>query len=97
MTETRVNRIESALRAAFSPDELLVKDQSHLHAGHAGAKGGLGHFEVRVVADAFESCSRIQCHRLIYAALGEMMTTDIHALTIKASAKSVDLSGKKDL
>lgn len=97
MTEIRVNTIESLLRAAFSPDELLVKDQSHLHAGHAGATDGRGHFEVRIVADAFTSCTRIQSHRLIYDALGDLMTTDIHALSIKASAKSVDLSGKTDI
>ena len=97
MTNNRVERIESLLREAFSPDELLVKDQSHLHAGHEGAKGGLGHFDVRIVADAFGSCTRIQCHRLIYEALGQMMTTDIHALSIQASAKNVDLSAKTDI
>ena len=80
------------LSAAFSPDELLVKDQSHLHAGHAGAADGRGHFEVRIVAEAFRNCSRIACHRLIYDALGDLMTTDIHALSIRASAKKTDLS-----
>lgn len=94
MTNSRVGEIEALLREAFSPDELLVKDQSRLHAGHAGAKDGRGHFEVRIVADAFQSCSRIQCHRLIYEALGQMMTTDIHALSIHASAKNTDLSAK---
>ncbi len=97
MTEGRVRKIESRLNEAFSPDELLVKDQSHLHAGHAGAQAGLGHFEVRIVADAFQSCSRIQCHRLIYEALGQMMDTDIHALSIQASTKKMDLSGNTDI
>jgi BolA family transcriptional regulator, general stress-responsive regulator len=81
------------LRATFSPDELLVKDQSHLHSGHAGARDGRGHFEVQIVADAFAGCSRIQCHRLIYEALGQMMETDIHALSIRASAKKPNRSG----
>lgn len=94
MTSSRVSKIELLLREAFSPDELLVKDQSHLHAGHAGAEDGRGHFEVRIVADAFQSCTRIQCHRLIYEALGQMMATEIHALSIRASAKNTDLSAK---
>lgn len=84
--------IEVRLTNAFSPDELLVKDQSHLHAGHAGASDGRGHFDVTIVADAFEGCGRVECHRLIYAALGEMMSSDIHALSIHASAKKTDLS-----
>ena len=92
MTHARSAKIETLLSDAFSPDELLVKDQSHLHAGHAGGKDGLGHFEVVIVADAFRDRSRIECHRLIYGALGQMMTTDIHALSIRASAKKIDLS-----
>ena len=92
MTDSRCSIIEAMLSTAFSPDELLVKDQSHLHAGHAGAKDGHGHFEVHIVAEAFRNCSRIECHRLIYGALGELMTTDIHALSIRASAKKTDLS-----
>jgi len=92
MNAERSSKIEAILTDAFSPDELLVKDQSHLHAGHAGAKDGLGHFEVIIVADAFRDCSRIDCHRMIYSALGQLMTTDIHALSIRASAKKVDLS-----
>lgn len=92
MTHSRSARIESLLSEAFSPDELLVKDQSHLHAGHAGAKDGRGHFEVIIVADAFRGSSRIDSHRMIYTALGDLMTTDIHALSIRASAKETDLS-----
>ncbi len=96
MTESRVRKIESLLNEAFSPDQLLVKDQSHLHAGHAGAQDGLGHFEVRIVADAFHACTRIQGHRLIYQALDQMMKTDIHALSIQASTKKTGLSGNTD-
>ena len=83
----RVEQIERRLNAAFSPESLLVKNQSHLHAGHAGAQAGLGHFDVNIVSDAFAGLSRIAAHKLIYEALGEMMTTDIHALRISASAK----------
>ena len=86
MTQDRVTRIEALLREAFSPDHLQVKDQSHLHAGHAGAKDGAGHFAVTIVADTFADCSRIECHRLIYNAMGDLMHTEIHALSIRASA-----------
>ena len=92
MSTERCAKIEALLAAAFSPDQLLVKDQSHLHAGHAGARDGRGHFEVIIVADAFDGCSRIESHRLVYEALGQLMTTDIHALSIKASAKSTNIS-----
>ncbi|MDH5622773.1 MAG: BolA family transcriptional regulator [Gammaproteobacteria bacterium] len=92
MTETRAARIEARLREAFSPDTLLVKDQSHLHAGHAGAKDGRGHFEIQIVADAFAEKGRLESHRMIYEALGSMMTSDIHALSIQASANSGNLS-----
>lgn len=92
MNADRCSRIEAMLTEAFSPDHLLVKDQSHLHAGHEGAQEGRGHFEVIIVADAFDGCSRIDSHRLIYEALGQLMTTDIHALSIRASARNTNLS-----
>lgn len=91
MSGNRATKIEALLSSAFSPDQILVKDQSHLHAGHAGAEDGRGHFEVIIVAEAFRDCSRIETHRLVYDALGEMMTTDIHALSIRASAKETNL------
>ena len=84
MTVERIKTIEERLQSGFSPSHLQVKDQSHLHAGHAGARDGLGHFEVTIVADAFEGKSRIERHRMIYAALGTLMETDIHALKINA-------------
>lgn len=84
MTAERIRQIQARLEAAFSPAHLQVKDQSHLHAGHAGARDGMGHFEATIVADAFSGKSRIERHRLVYAALGEMMQTDIHALKINA-------------
>jgi BolA protein len=80
----RVKQIQDRLEAAFSPSHLQVKDQSHLHAGHAGARDGRGHFEVTIVADAFAERGRIERHRLVYEALGQMMQTDIHALKINA-------------
>ena len=88
MTEERVATIERLLGAAFAPEELLVKDQSHLHAGHAGAKEGKGHFEVTLVSEKFDGVQRIARHRMIYDALGSFMHTDIHALRINAYSPS---------
>ena len=80
----RVQAIEERLRAAFSPRELLVKDQSHLHAGHAGAQDGRGHFEVLIVSELFVDAGRLQRHRMVFDAMGDLMDTDIHALRVRA-------------
>ena len=80
----RVNTIEKLLIDAFSPSEVLVKDQSHLHAGHAGAEEGKGHFDVKIVSEEFAGQSRINRHRMVYDALGSFMQSDIHALRINA-------------
>ena len=88
MNESREQRIRRCLEAALNPDEVMIKDQSHLHAGHAGAKDGRGHFEVRIVAQAFDGRSRIERHQLVYSALGDLLESDIHALRIKALAPS---------
>lgn len=84
MTSERAERIHEILAAAFAPTDLLVKDQSHLHAGHAGARDGKGHFEVRIVAAAFAGRNRIERHRMVHEALADMLRTDIHALSIRA-------------
>ena len=84
MTAERVQQIRERLEDEFAPSHLQVKDQSHLHAGHAGARDGMGHFEVTIIAGAFAGKSRIQRHRLVYASLGSLMQTDIHALKINA-------------
>jgi BolA protein len=88
MTADRVTRIEALLTEAFSPAHLLVKDQSHLHAGHAGAQDGRGHFDLTIVAEAFAGKRPLARHRLVYDALGSMMETDIHALRITAKGPS---------
>jgi BolA protein len=82
----RVEQIRARLTAAFAPDELVVEDESHRHAGHAGARDGRGHFRVRVISAAFRGQLPLARHRAVYAALGEMMQTDIHALAIDARA-----------
>ncbi len=84
--EARRERIHRLLRDAFEPEILEVTDQSHHHVGHPGARDGRGHFDVTVVARAFAGRPMIERHRMIYAALGEMMTTDVHALSIRAQS-----------
>ncbi len=88
MTEDRVSSIRSALEERFDPTELMVKDQSQLHAGHEGAKDGKGHFDVTIVSAAFEGQNRIARHRMVYDALTGQFLTDIHALRIKAFTPS---------
>jgi len=80
----RVERIREALQQALDPELLEVKDDSHRHAGHEGARDGRGHFKVHVVSAAFEGQLPLARHRAVYAALGTMMETDIHALSIRA-------------
>ncbi|MGE8281488.1 MAG: BolA family protein [Stenotrophomonas sp.] len=81
---SRVERIEQALQQALAPQLLQVRDDSARHAGHEGARDGRGHFKVMVVSDQFAGKAPLARHRIVYAALGEMMQTDIHALSIKA-------------
>ena len=82
----RVARMTQLLTAALDPVALEVTDDSHKHAGHAGARTGQGHFSVHVVSEAFAGKPPLARHRLVYAALGSMMQTDIHALVIQARA-----------
>jgi BolA protein len=83
MSAARVTEIRKRLEAALDPTLLEIEDQSHLHVGHEGAKSGGGHFAVHIQAAALEGLSRIKQHRMIYAALDEMMGAEIHALSIR--------------
>ncbi len=80
----REQRLRTRLQTSFAPSQLLIEDESHLHAGHAGAADGHGHFRVRIVAEAFRGVPTVARHRLVYAAVGDLMQTDIHALAIEA-------------
>ncbi|WP_235893668.1 BolA family protein [Cognatilysobacter lacus] len=84
--EARTGAIRECLQAAFAPAVLEVVDESHLHAGHAGARDGRGHFRVALVSGHFGGMAPIARHRAVYAALGDLMTTDVHALSIDARA-----------
>ncbi len=86
MNATRVAQIRQRLEQAFAPESLQVDDDSHKHVGHAGAKGGLGHFSISIVSAHFNGMPVLARHRAIYAAMGDMMQTDIHALAIDAVA-----------
>ena len=77
--------IESALRAALQPTEFMLQDDSHLHAGHAGAREG-SHYTVRLVSTRFAGLTRVARHRLVYDALRFFMQNGIHALVIDARA-----------
>lgn len=87
MTAERISMIRERLEKTFSPQHLEILDESHRHAGHASA-GGAGHFDVDIVSDAFKGKSLIQRHRLVYDAVDDIMHTEIHALSIKASTPS---------
>ena len=75
--------IEATLRLALAPESVAVQDDSHLHAGHAGASEGR-HFSVEITSDRFDGLSRIARHRLVYDALHALMPRGIHALAIDA-------------
>lgn len=84
MTADRAALIRARLEQRFAPLELEVRDDGAAHVGHANE--GRGHFSVRIVAPAFAGHGRLERHRMIYAALGEMMQQDIHALSISAQS-----------
>lgn len=80
----RSERLRQRLQAALAPVAIEIVDDSHKHVGHAGARDGRGHFSVRVVADCFRGLRPVARHRLVYEAAGDLLETDIHALSIKA-------------
>ena len=78
----RTARIRVALTEALAPTRLELIDDSHQHAGHSGARQG-GHYTLRIAAPGFAGKRPVECHRMIYAALGALMQTDVHALAIE--------------
>ena len=81
--EERTEIIRTILETALDAEHVQIDDDSALHAGHLGAQGGGGHYRVLVVSPRFEGLSRVASQRLVYQALGELMTTDIHALEMR--------------
>jgi BolA protein len=90
--ESRAKAIREALVAAFGT-AVDVVDESHLHAGHEGARDGRGHFRVRIESQRFAGMAPLARHRAVYAALGTLMTSDIHALAIEARTPSEAAGG----
>jgi len=86
MSEKRIKMISDRLMI-LNPKDLDIIDEGHLHIGHEGAKKG-GHFKVIVVSDQFKYKTLLERHRLVYDAMGELMETEIHALSI--TAKTLD-------
>lgn len=82
----RVEAIRERLTNQLHPTELDIVDESHLHAGHAGAASGAGHFSVSITSEAFNDKSLIERHRMVYLAVNDLMRTEIHALSINANA-----------
>jgi intracellular septation protein len=82
--ENRERRLRDRLQSRFAPSQLTIEDESHLHAGHAGAADGHGHFRIRIVAEAFRGIAPLARHRLVYAAVDDLLKSDIHALAIEA-------------
>jgi BolA protein len=80
----RAEQLRDRLVREFAPLELSIEDESHLHAGHAGAAGGASHFRVRIVARAFGGLAPLARHRLVYAAVGDLIPAQIHALALEA-------------
>ena len=79
----RVEKIRQALTTRLSPVQLEIRDDSAAHAGHAGAREG-GHFSVLVISEQFAGRTRLQRHQLVYEAVGQLLHTDIQALSIQA-------------
>jgi BolA protein len=86
VTDDSRERLARRLKDGLGPDHLDVIDDSHRHAGHAGAADGRGHFSVLIVSQRFAGLGRLNRHKLVYEVVGDMMTTDIHALSIQALA-----------
>jgi len=88
MSDDRKAEIERILNCVLEPLELQIKDQSHLHAGHAGAREGKGHFQITIVSEKFDGIGRLARHRMVYDALGTYLDNHIHALKINALSPS---------
>jgi BolA protein len=80
----RAAELEQRLFTALDAEHVEVQDDSALHRGHAGARGGAGHFSVIVVSRKLEGLDRVARHRAVYEAAGDMIPTQIHALSVRA-------------
>ena len=84
INQKRIALFQEDLAKAFDVQNLLIEDESHLHAGHAGAASGGGHFKLQIIAPDFQGMSSVARHRAVYSALKRHIPNEIHALTISA-------------
>jgi len=84
INQQRIQNFDEDLRKVFQVSDLQIDDESHLHAGHAGAASGGGHFKLKIVAPEFKGLNLVARHRAVYAALNRHIPNEIHALTITA-------------
>lgn len=84
VNQKRIALFEDDLRKTFTIEHLDIEDESHLHAGHAGAASGGGHFKLTIISPDFKGLSSVARHRAVYAALNRHIPEEIHALTIFA-------------
>lgn len=84
MTSDRTEQIRKRLQEALAPNTLTIRDDSAAHAGHSGAKGGAGHYSVRIESESFRGLQTVARHRLVYEAVADLMPDSIHALSINA-------------
>ena len=80
---TRPERIVDRLRSGLAAEHVELEDESSLHAGHAGARGGAGHYRVLVVSERFAGLDRVARHRAVYDAVGDMIPGEVHALSAR--------------
>jgi BolA protein len=92
MNSARVELLRERLQTALRPTAIEIEDQSHLHAGHPGAREGKGHFRVKIISDSFADLRPLQRHKLVYDAVTDLMESDVHALSIEALTPSEDKS-----
>ncbi|GGY05045.1 BolA/IbaG family iron-sulfur metabolism protein [Massilia dura] len=88
MIDPRIDKIRDRLVANLGPAEIELEDESALHAGHAGAASGGGHYRLRITSAKFAGLNLVTRHRLVYDAVHDMMHKEIHALAITAVAPS---------
>ena len=81
-TEQRIQIMQERLNDSLNPSALEIMDESHQHVGHEGAKSGAGHFAIKIASPLFAKKSLIECHRMIYQSLDDLIGPEIHALKI---------------
>lgn len=84
LNQERIQWFKEDLNKAFDAQRLEIEDESHLHAGHAGAASGGGHFKLTIVSPQFSGLNLVARHRAVYSALSRHIPKEIHALTITA-------------